>query len=672
VNVVYSFVWALLVTSLAHAAELAFEMNQGQAAPEVQFLARSPHLGISVMPEGVAFAFAGSRVEMVIDGASSKTAIAGWGRLAGKANYFIGNQPRGWRRDIPLFGRVRYGSVYAGVDLVFYGNDRQLEYDLIVRPGAEPGKIGFRFVGSSAIKPRVQADGTLVVDKGFEFRKPVAYQMAARRRIPVEASYTVDRGGKVGFELGAYDHGRELIVDPVLSYSTFVGGSDDEGIFGIERDAHGNIYVAGETSSVNFPMMNPFQGTIGGSYDAFVSKFDPSGKHLIYSTYLGGALYDHCVGLAVDSSGRAHVAGVTYSTDFPTANAKQTELRGPSDGFVAVLDPSGSRLVFSTYIGGSSNDAANDIAIDGQGNTYITGSTNSVDFPVTAGAYQTTCDQGGVQGSCAGDAFVTKLTSSGRPSYSTYLGGSGTDSGNGIAVDIYGNAYITGLTFSANFPLIDPFQDKLAGIGNAFVTKLNNGGNQLDFSTYLGGNGTDSGQGIALDATLNVYVTGTTTSTTFPLKNPFQAVNKGGLSDGFVTKLSSVEPKLAYSTYIGGSGWDFPFRIAINNSSEAVIVGFTSSTDFPVVSATQPVYAGGFTDAFLVVFDPEGVQPRFCTFLGGSGDEYGYAVHVDAVGNVWAGGSTSSVDFPVANPFQGAYNGGPFDAFLSEYTIPLK
>lgn len=347
-------------------------------------------------------------------------------------------------------------------------------------------------------------------------------------------------------------------------------------------------------------------------------------------------------------------------------NAIQPTLHGVANAFIARLDRSGSELIFSSYLGGSGYDQAADLALDAFGNVYVAGSTSSVDFPVTPGAYQTVCDQGGIAGVCIGDAFVAKVPGSGsKLAYSTYLGGAGVESALGIAVDPVGAVYITGQTLSKNFPVKNAYQGTLAGFANAFLTKFDLKGNGLVFSTYLGGNGYDAAYGVAMDIHANICVTGNTSSTNFPTVNPFQAVNAGGDSDGFITKFAANGETLAYSTYFGGTGMDFPFRVAVDARGEASVVGFTASVDFPVIHALQPVYGGGNTDGFVIKFDSAGVKPHYSTYLGGSGDEYGYAIRADGGGNIWVGGSTSSLNFPLVKPYQGTYAGGPFDAFLT-------
>ena len=586
--------------------------------------------------------------------------------LLGKSNYFIGNDPAKWRTDVPLFGRVRFPSVYKNVDLVYYGSQQQLEYDFLIRPGGEPQSIGFSVDGASSAK--VAQSGDLILQaRGAQatLHRPIAYQIVNAQKHNVTASFVPLGGSSFGIRVARYDHKSPLIVDPVLAYSTYLGGSDDEGIFGIGFDDDGNIYVAGETSSLDFPQKGGVQDHIGGNYDAFVSKFDAQGASLIYSTYLGGTNYDHAIGIQVGEHGSVYLAGLTLSSDFPVKHAYQPALGGISNGFVAKLSPSGSELVFSTYFGGGGFDQISALAIDRDNGVYVAGSTNSSNFPVTSNAFQKQCDGGAHPAFCIGDAFVAKFDSTGQKLvYSTYLGGAQYDIAAGLAVNERGEAYIAGETGSNDFPTRNPYQSILLGPDNAFITRLNEAGSGLVFSTFLGGTGFDGATDIGLDGLGNIFVTGFTSSIDFPLAQAFQTNNKGGISDGFVTKFNPQASRLIYSTYYGGSGWDYPFRIAVNRQGDAALTGLTSSTDFPTYRALNPTYGGGATDAFVALLDKSG-QPDFSTYLGGTGDEYGYAVSVGCRNSIWVGGSTSSKDFPVTHAFQLDYAGGPFDAFLS-------
>ena len=390
-----------------------------------------------------------------------------------------------------------------------------------------------------------------------------------------------------------------------LIYSTYLGGDTDDEGHGIAVDSSGNAYVTGFTWSSDFPTLNPYQGSHGGGfYDVFVTKLDSSGDTLIYSTYLGGNGEERGNGIAVDSSSNAYVAGYTKSTNFPTQNPYQGSNAGESDAFVTKLSSGGDTLTYSTYLGGSSSDYGNDVAVDNSGNAYITGRTySSDDFP-TLNPHQ------GSFGGGSYDAFVTKLSSGGDALiHSTYLGGNSYDEGYGIAVDSSGNAYVAGYTRSSDFPTQNPYQGSNAGESDAFVTKLSSGGDTLIYSTYLGGSDDSGGYDIAVDSLGNAYVTGNTQSTDFPTLNPHQGSYGGGYCDAFVTKLSSNGSALIYSTYLGGSSSDYGHGIAVYSSGNAYVVGYTDSTDFPTLNPYQSSHGGGEWDAFVASYLQDGSLP---------------------------------------------------------------
>jgi len=665
--------------------QLAFESNKGQSAREVQFISRALHYTVFLEAHEATIVFPGAGLHSVPKQAlvtkgvadtefvslrllqSDRTAVPLTEEpLLAEANYFLGSDPRRWRTHVPLFGRVHFRSVYKNVDVMYYGNEAQLEYDFVIRPGGDPQSIRFSLEG--AHRTEIERSGNITMRVGearFALRRPIAYQIVHAQKHRVPARFLPLGGGQFGIQVGNYDCRLPLIVDPALAYSTFLGGSDDEGIFGIGFDNEGNLYVAGETSSLDFPNKGAVQNHVGGNYDAFLSKLDPTGTRLIYSTYLGGSLYDHAVGIQIDELGSAYIAGTTLSTDFPVKNASQPFPGGEADGFVTKLSPSGSELVFSTYLGGRGFDQVAALAIDHDNHVYVAGGTNSPDFPITSNAFEKDCDGGAHTGFCIGDAFVTEFDASGQSMmYSTYLGGTGYDAATGLAVDEQGQAYVVGQASSSNFPRSNAYQSSLSGPSDALVTKLNATGTDVVFSTFLGGSGFDGATGLALDHRDRVYVTGTTNSMDFPLVRPFQSKNRGGFTDGFIAKLDSQTSELIYSTYLGGTGFDVPLRIAVNGRDEASVVGFTSSTDFPTYNALNSFYGGGAADAFVAMLDRSGRKLRFATYLGGSGDDYGYGITIGRGNSVWVGGSTSSKDFPIVNAFQPAYSGGPFDAFL--------
>jgi hypothetical protein len=579
---------------------LAFEPNIGQTDARVRYLARGGGMTVFFTDTETAMVLSRSRhanqpegpgrkpgatgaveqtvVRMKLEKASQPRRVIGTEKLPGISNYFIGNDPAQWHTDVPHYGRIQYEGVYPGIDLVWYGNQRLLEYDFVVAPGADPKQIQVAYEGAESVK--VAANGDLVLHTALgevKQQKPRVYQEIGGKQVEVAAQYSIVTGNRVGFELARYDRKRELRIDPVvLVYATFLGGSGDDSGNGIAVDAAGSAYVTGSTGSTNFPTLSPYQATPLGSGDVFVTKLTAAGNALVYCTYLGGNAPDQAFGIAVDQAGSAYVTGFTQSSNFPTQSPYQATLRGGFDAFVVKLTPAGNGLVYSTYLGGSSNDFGSGIALDGAGSAYVTGTTDSANFP-TQSPYQAT-----FHGS---EAFVVKLTPAGSALvYSTYLGGSGLDQAFGIAVDQAGSAYITGLTGSNDFPTLSPYQATLqGGAFDAFVTKLTPAGNALVYSTYLGGNGSDYGSGIAVDGTGAAYVSGITVSTNFPTLSPYQAAFQG-MQDVFVTKLTPAGNALVYSTYLGGSGCDSGNGIAVDGTGAAYVTGKTDSSNFPTHS----------------------------------------------------------------------------------------
>jgi hypothetical protein len=480
---------------------------------------------------------------------------------------------------------------------------------------------------------------------------------AAAAGPPVQMYGNLGPVSLVGFSVGPYDRSRPLIIDPVLSFSTYLGGSDvDEGS-AIAVDGSGNVYVAGITDSTNFPLLSSLQpGLTGGQQEAFVVKLDPTGK-LVYSTLLGGGGQNNSTSIAVDTAGNAFIAGFTDSVDFPTKSGVQAAKKGAVNSFVTKLSPTGA-LVYSTYLGGGDTDAATSIAIDGSGNACIAGTTTSADFP-TVNAAQTS--PGGLA-----DAFVARLDpTGGKLIYSTYLGGSSDDLAAGIAVDPAGNAYITGITASHNFPTASALQAAHgSGVFDAFVTKLDQTG-RLVYSTYLGGSGADNGVRIAVDSAGSAYVTGDTASPNFPTVAPLQPA-LAGTSDAFLAKLNPAGSALVYSTYLGGSGIDGGMGIAVEPGGSAYVTGFTNSTNFPTANPIQAKYGGDPYDAFIARVSPSGSALEYSTYLGGGNLDSGLGLACDAAGNAYVMGLTASTNFPTAIPLQAGYGGGASDVFVAK------
>jgi hypothetical protein len=616
-------------------------------------------------------------LRMSFVGANPKTRVEGQEGLPGKANYFTGNDPTKWRTHVPTYAKAHYQDLYPGIDLIYYGNQRQLEHDFVVRPGADPSRIALSFQGADKVEVDAQGDLVLHTAAGaIRQRKPVIYQEVAGLRRDIAGGYLLKGKHTVGFNVDKYDPNRPLIIDPVLVYSTYLGGSTFDQGTGIAVDAAGNAYVTGGTNSSNFPTTaGAFQTTFAGGFvDAFVMKLNPTGTALVYSTYLGGSGSlessgsEAVNGIAVDAAGNAYVTGGTNSSNFPTtAGAFQTTGGGiSSDAFVTKLNPTGSALVYSTYLGGSRGDSGFGIAVDAAGNAYVTGDTDSTNFPTTVGAFQPGFAAGG-------DAFVTKLNPTGSALvYSTYLGGSAGASG--IAVDALGNAYVTGIINSTTFPTTPGAFQRTFGDGtqDAFVTKLNPTGAALVYSTYLGGSRVDQGSGIAVDAAGNAYVTGITLSSDFPTTpGAFQTAFGGARGDAFVTKLNPTGSALVYSTYLGGSS-DFVdgSGIAVDAVGNAYVTGFTDSTSFPTTADAFQTTFGGSREAFVTKLNPTGSALVYSTYLGGSGEDRGFGIAVDATGNFYVTGFTDSLNFPTtAGAFQPTPGGSglPADAFVAKF-----
>jgi hypothetical protein len=680
---------------------LSFVENRGQFAPQVRFQLRMRAYTLWLTDDGVVFDMvrtgSGTRTRQpglelgeVIPrhddshtavaerlvfaqefiGASGSPAIEVSEARPGVHNYFIGSVPSKWRTGVRSYGEVLYKDVWQGIDLRLHGIEADLEQDFVINPGADLDRVRVAYRGIGSL--RIAQDGAMVVETAFgEFRasKPRIYQEINGKKKEVAGGFKPINGTTFAFEVSAYNHDYALVVDPTLIFSTYLGGSGSEEAQGIALDAFGNVYVTGATTSTDFPTtLGAIQTHIAGMKDAFITKLTSSGSGLVYSTYFGGSADDGGGGIAVDSLGNAYVAGSTLSTDFPTTpGAFQTTFGGSSfaggDAFVMKIDPSGSRVLYSTYLGGNGFDEARGLAIDGAGNAYIAGITISSNFPTTPGAFQVNRRGGGEQG------FVTKLNQSGSGLvYSTYLGGSVLDEAIGIAVDASGGAYVTGVTRSGDFPTTpSAFQTAPGGGDDAFVAKFNPSGSALIYSTFLGGNGLDQGIRIVVDSlpNPNAYVVGATGSTNFPTTpGAFQIAFQGGNMDAFVAKINPLGTALVYSTYLGGNGDDDGLGIALDSSGNVYVTGATISTNFPMLNPVQAGLAGRF-DAFVAKMNASGSGLVYSTYLGGSGDDEGVALAVDSTGNAFVVGDTASVDFPTTPSSFRPQPPGNSDVFVS-------
>ena len=686
----FTMLWLVLgvaalpaVSTAADNLPLRFEPNAGQNADaNVRFLARGLGYAVLLGERETLLVSRHAAVHLQYRGANPHSRLEPLERLAGVSHYLIGNKPGDWRTGIPQHARVRYREVYRGIALELYGTEGQLEYDWNVSPGADPENIRLEITGAETLRVDDSGDLVMMVQGGLiRQRRPAIYQPGAGGRTNIKGGYVLLGDHEVGFRVGEYDRERPLVIDPVVVYSSSMGGDSSDTTTAIAVDAAGNTYVTGYTDSPNFSMTGAMQPTRGGNTEAFVSKLNAQGSGLVYSTYVGGSSDDYARAIAVDSSGSAYVTGQTSSSNFPVVNALRSSYGGSTDGFLLKLNPAGSALLFSTYLGGSEEDIGYGVAVDGQGSAYVTGSTRSDNFPVQQ-ALQAKRASGDcsfsifgffIKSSCA-DAFVTKFAASGTTLvYSTFLGGTttsggdGEDYGNAITVDAAGRAYVTGTTRSTDFPKVKPLQAAPGGGTDAFAAKLNESGSALLYSTYLGGKGDETSNGIAVDAAGNAYVTGGTGSTDFPTAKPLQKTLKGK-SDAFVSALNPDGTAFLYSTYLGGAFDDEGFGIAVTPAGAAWICGTTSSADFPAAMPMQ-IFAGG-SDAFLAQLNPAGSALVLSTHLGGINSDSGAGIAVDASGNVYLAGTTSSSDLFLSSGAFLAASRGSSEVFVMKFSNP--
>jgi hypothetical protein len=675
---------------------LSFEANHGQVDAQVKYLARGQGYTLFLTPDAAVLGLrnggAGKStawLRLVLQGAATTPAIAGEEPLAGRSHYFVGNDPAQWRTNIPTFARVRYPQVYPGVDLVYYGRQGRLENDFEVAAGINPRIISWRLEGAEQI--HVDSSGDLVLTVGgseVRLQQPRAYEVDGEQHREIPVRYRV-HGQKVGFALGKYNRHLKLLIDPVLTYSTYLGGSSGDTAYSVAVNAAGNAFVTGTTASTNFPT-NPigqnFNSTGGstntnglaGTANVFVTEFNPAGNGVVFSTFLGGSGVDIPAQIVLDAAGDIFLVGSTTSNNYPTTSGVfQTAYGGIQDAFLTEMKPDGGALILSTYIGGTQADFGAAVALDSSGDAFVVGSTQSTDFPT----------KNPLQLGIAGlyDAFITEVSPTGALVYSTYLGGSSSDYGTGIAVDSTGDVYVSGYTYSTNFPTQSPLQSTLGGGSDAFLTKFTPGSSALLFSTYLGGSSNDQALGMIVDSTGSVYLTGGTQSPNFPVTgNAYQATLLG-TQNAFVSKVAPGGSALVFSTLFGGGETDQATGMALDAAGNVYITGFTQSNDFPRLDAFQNVLgiagAGncGSTnlvnvpvvlcaDAFVAKFAPTGA-PVYSSFLGGNNTDSGQSIAVDSAGAAYVVGLTYSSNFPATyGAYQWLYHGtlNNSNAFLAK------
>jgi len=706
---------------------LRFEAGHGQAGMTAPFAAHGPDSVFSVTETNAQFVLRkrsgeSAAASMQFVGANASAQIAGEEEMPGKVNYLLGNDSARWRPGVPVFARVSVTSLYPGINVVYYGNGRQLEYDFDLAAGVDPKTIAIRFDGAEKIS--VDSQGELVVSlTGGEIvqHRPVVYQNIGLTRREISCGYKILDAHTATFALGGYDHSQPLVIDPVLSYSTYFGGNSGTIINAVALGNDGSIYVAGETVSTLFtnvqtaftnkqngitnvqPVFQPnFQGgsALG---DAFVAKFASSGTNL-YFTYLGGSGDDAALGLAVDNAGDAYITGYTDSANFPTKNPVQSQIAGsidranvyPVDAFVTELNTNGTALVYSTFLGGNQADVGKAIAVDTNGYAYVVGYTSSTNFPVQANAFQTNLQ-------CRvtvynANAFLAEINpGGGAKKYASFFGGTNLDVATAIALNPTDNSiYVAGYTFSTNFPTQYALQYPLHGVTNlngstadlanddAFVLKFNTNFSSLVYSTFLGGSNTDWATGIAVDKAGDAYVVGATTSTNFPSTNfPSQLYSSvytniasiAAATNAFLTKIVwNANPPWtsnSYSAIFGGVGYDIAVGVGLDKAGNAYVVGSASSSNFPVTTnnlagplAPTNSSVAGLSDVFITAFNTNGVI-LYSAYLGGSGDDFGTSIAVDySTGNAYIAGESKSVNFPTINAPQTALDGS-VDGFLA-------
>ena len=662
-------------TGLLGRLPLAFIENRGQTDPRagyyiqgsatsVYFTARGLRLGLQDA-EGT-----NQRWNLALDFVGARpTSPQGLGKTPAVVSYFKGN-PRDWHAGIPTYSRVAYRNLWPGIDLIYAGGGDGLKYSFVVRPGGDPSTIRLGYRGATlgldaSARLEVSTPAGSLLDE-----PPTSYQTIGGRRVPVESRYSI-RGSTYGFYVGPYDRVRPLVIDPALLYAGFIGGSDQDEANGVAVDASGAAYVVGRTQSADgsFPAtVGPDPSYNGGLADAFVAKVTPDGAGLVYSGFIGGSGFDEATAVAVDAQGAAYVTGFTDSTEssFPVAVGPDLNSNGNEDAFVAKVDPPGTGLDYAGFIGGSLEDRGHGIAVDGAGSALVVGSAGGgTGFTALVGP-DTTFNGGST------DAFVAKVNASGTGfGYAGFIGGSGFDEANGVAVDAAGSAYVIGGTGSTegSFPVaLGPDLIYNGGTNDAFVAKVNVAGSGLVYAGYVGGNDGDVGSAIAVGPDGNAFVGGRATSTeaTFPVIGGPDLSFNGGY-DAFVAEVSAAGTGLVYSGYIGGDDSDEVFGLALDPAGSAYVGGRTASTEatFPLIGGPDSTYGGGFYDGFVAKVAPGGTL-GYSTYVGGSGDDRVHAVAVDRAGNAYLAGRTSGETFPLAGGPDLTYNGGLRDAFVAE------
>jgi len=617
---------------------LFFFPNTGQADSSVQYIVQTPDLSGRFRPGEAIFQVHGQQVGVRFVGANPAVSIAGLEPLAAKVNFFLGTA--GWKTDVPTYSKVIYRGLYPGIDMTYGGIGRQVKSEFLIAPGADPALIRLEY--SEAVS--LDAQGNLISGDLFREAAPEIYQHIGDARVKIAGQFRLLDRHTVGFEIGPYDASLPLVIDPAISYCSYLGGSNTTAIMGVAVDSSANLYMTGWTEALNFPIDGAYQASNAGSVNVIVAKLSAAGTGLLYATYIGGRSDDKGAAIAVDNLGQAYITGSTTSSNFPLVSSNRGTLGGSTTAFVLKLNAAGNALLYSGYLGGTTWETGNAIAVDSSYNAYIAGDTQSPNFPTKNGTQPTF--GGGT------DAFITKLNPAGGYVFSTFLGGVGNEHAGGIAVDSLGDIFIAGGTSSSNFPVAAPLQTSLSGTQSAFVTKIGYAGT-VAFSTYLGGSGgtLQQANAMALDSAGNPYIAGVTNSVSFPVTAGAFQIALNGEQSAFVTKMTATGSALVYSTYLGGDVSDWASGIAVNASGNAYVAGWTSSVNFPQASPVQAAF-GGLTDAFVSEFNFAGNGLLFSTYYGGSGSDSVNAIALDTNANIFTGGQTSSLNLPLVNPIE--------------------
>jgi hypothetical protein len=663
---------------------LAFTINQGQHDSSIHYTAQVSGCEMAFSPTGTTFLlsretpasvakrtakiagdprqnqpeYESFALKLAFIGANSNPEIQGEDRLPWNNNYFIGNEPSKWQTDVPNYKKIRFKEVYKGIDLVYYGNQKRVKYDFVVKPGEDTEQILLKYdFGGKEGSIEINQKGELVIKTQVGViieKKPYCYQKINGKEIEIPIKYNVVGDGTYRFLVDEYEKGCDLVIDPEIVYSTYLGGLNEDSGTSIAVDNQGNAYVTGQTDG-GFPVtMGAFNEN---RRQIFITKMNSKGNALLYSTYIGGTAvngYDTVESIAVDKEGNAFIYGNTSHKDFPTTTgAYLTSFNSGGRLFITKINKTGNQLLYSTFFGGSIGNIATSLALDEGGNAYLTGEAGASDFPTTSGAYREKLQT-------TRDVFVSKLNSDGSGLiYSTFLG---SGYGQVIQINLVGEVYIAGETGSADFPVTaNAFDKSIDHSQKGFITKLNSTGSDLIFSTFLGGSGDNYVTGITLDKSENVYVAGYTSSSDFPVTLGAFQVKYGGNTDAFVTKLDNTGSSLIYSTYLGGQSLDYILSIIVNENGNAFIAGVTSSKDFP---STTP----GEMGSFLLVFNPLGNSLIYSIF-----HVFGKNMTCDQSGNFYFTGAAGAGLITTSGAYDETYNWDgnptitPSDAYIIKY-----